>query len=172
LYSESYSDDFDKRDRDLSKFSGTILALKKDDVVFKVNVFVDKKETEPPSRYKDATLISKMKLLGLGTSATRDQIIETLIKRSYLKRDSKGYLMSTSKGRSLIDFLKKRGSISTNGNNPFHLITSAEMTSSWEKSLEEIYKNKLGKSGYLHFIKKIREEMLLCLCPTPESKSQ
>lgn len=172
LYSESYSDDFDKRDRDLSKFSGTILALKKGDIVLKVNVFVDKKETEPPSRYKDATLISKMKLLGLGTSATRDQIIETLIKRSYLKRDSKGYLMSTSKGRSLIDFLKKRGSISTNGNNPFHLITSAEMTSSWEKSLEEIYKNKLGKSGYLHFIKKIREEMLLCLCSTPESKSQ
>lgn len=108
-------------------------------------VYAEKeKDTEPPKRYTDKTLLAAMisagkdladeelkKILsdpsvaGIGTPATRDAIIETLIKRGYVVRDKKS-LAATDKGISLIDCL------------PVDAIKSPEMTARWEKRLHEI----------------------------------
>ncbi|MEM4959201.1 MAG: DNA topoisomerase, partial [Nanopusillaceae archaeon] len=119
--------------------------LEKGMEVEKLKIFPREKETKPPKRYTDGTLIAKMKQLGLGTSATRDAIIETLVKRGYLVRE-KGALISTEKGRALISFLEK---IKCS-----QLITP-ELTSQWENFLEKIYTEKLNKQGYLEFLNKV-----------------
>lgn len=122
-----------------------VLPLIEREEVEKLKIFPKEKETKPPKRYTDGTLIAKMKQLGLGTSATRDGIIEILVKRGYLTRE-KGALISTGKGRMLISFLEK---IKCN-----QLITP-ELTSQWENFLEKIYTERLNKQGYLEFLNEV-----------------
>jgi DNA topoisomerase-3 len=99
------------------------------------------KETRPPPRYTEATLLSAMegagKLIddeelreamkerGLGTPATRAEMIETLIRREYVERVGKD-LQATPKGLQVITMLEA------------HPLTSAELTGGWEKRLADI----------------------------------
>ena len=96
------------------------------------------KETKPPPRYTEATLLSAMetagKLIddeelreamkerGLGTPATRAETIETLIRREYIERAGKE-LQATPKGLQVIAMLEE------------HKLTSPELTGDWEKQL-------------------------------------
>jgi len=102
---------------------------------------VEAKETKPPPRYTEATLLSAMetagKLIddeelreamkesGLGTPATRAETIETLIRREYIERAGKD-LTPTPKGLQVITMLEE------------HPLTSPELTGSWEKRLTDI----------------------------------
>jgi DNA topoisomerase-3 len=102
---------------------------------------VEAKETKPPPRYTEATLLSAMetagKLIddeelreamkesGLGTPATRAETIETLIRREYIERGGKD-LMPTPKGLQVITMLEE------------HPLTSPELTGNWEKRLTDI----------------------------------
>src|SRR5215470_14289608 len=97
-----------------------------------------RKHTKAPPRYSDATLLGAMetagkqmddeelrlamKDTGLGTPATRAAIIETLLKREYVRREQKA-LVATSKGIALITMLRSP------------LLTSAELTGQWEQKL-------------------------------------
>ena len=99
------------------------------------------KETRPPARYTEATLLSAMetagKLIddeelreamkerGLGTPATRAETIETLIRREYIERAGKD-LQPTPKGLQVITMLEE------------HQLTSPELTGDWEKQLTDI----------------------------------
>lgn len=103
-------------------------------------VEVNEHETKPPSRYSDATLLSAMekagtqlsdhalselmKESGIGTAATRAQIIETLITRGYIERE-KRTLRPTSRGEMLLAALPDS-------------IKSAELTAKWEERLRAI----------------------------------
>ncbi|MEY2340938.1 DNA topoisomerase 3 [Acidithiobacillus sp. IBUN Pt1247-S3] len=86
---------------------------------------VQAKQTKPPARFTDGSLIDAMSNIhkfvtdpearaklketsGLGTEATRASVIETLLKRDYLLKKGK-QLISTAKGRALIAYLEKRG---------------------------------------------------------------
>lgn len=86
---------------------------------------VQAKQTKPPARFTDGSLIDAMSNIhkfvedpaaraklretsGLGTEATRASIIEGLLHRQYLQKKGK-QLMSTPKGRSLIAYLEKQG---------------------------------------------------------------
>ena len=98
------------------------------------------KETRPPRPYNDATLLAAMKnagreieddslaeamrQTGLGTPATRAEIIEKLIRTGYVKRERK-QLRSTEKGRALIGLVA--GSL-----------RSPELTAEWEQQLKEV----------------------------------
>jgi DNA topoisomerase III len=102
---------------------------------------VEAKETKPPPRYTEATLLSAMetagKLIddeelreamkesGLGTPATRAETIETLIRREYIERAGKD-LTPTPKGLQVISMLEE------------HPLTSPELTGDWEKRLTDI----------------------------------
>ncbi len=117
--------------------------LKEHDKVSVVKFDIQQDFTKPPSRYTEATLLGKMKDLGLGTGATRAAIIKTLKDRFYITVNRK-QLMPTDKGISLIKYV---------GDKEF---ANPDMTSVWEKELEDIYVQKQGIKGYNTFIDKIK----------------
>jgi DNA topoisomerase-3 len=120
---------------------GELPALQQGQEVKCVEAVSEAKETRPPPRYTEATLLSAMetagklvddeelreamKERGLGTPATRAEIIETLIRREYIERAGKD-LQPTPKGLSVVTMLEE------------HPITSAELTGDWEKQLVDI----------------------------------
>jgi DNA topoisomerase-3 len=122
-----------------------------------VAVESEAKETKPPPRYTEATLLSAMetagklvddeelreamKERGLGTPATRAETIETLIRREYIERAGKD-LQPTPKGLQVITMLEE------------HQLTSPELTGDWEKRLSDI---EHGKGDKQQFIKGIED---------------
>ena len=121
------------------------------------------KETTPPRRYSDSTLLSAMKNAGrtleddgkaealkesggLGTPATRAAVIEALIKRSYVIRKGKT-LVSTEKGRALTRAA------------PGALL-SPELTASWEQQLKDIEDGRGTAAGFLDGITGFVSELL------------
>ena len=114
------------------------------DRVKKVDQRLEKRKTEPPPRYTEGTLLKEMEQLGLGTPATRAQIIETLKARKYVTKKGK-VLIPTEKGRELIEKLKSSK------------VASPDMTSEWEKKLEDIHLKDLGYRGYLQFLEAIKD---------------
>ncbi len=103
----------------------------------------EQRQTKPPARYTDGTLVAAMESIdrfvddpklkailrgkekaGIGTDATRPAVIETLLKRGYLVRDKKA-LISTVLGRALIDVLPAQ-------------VADPATTAIWESALEEI----------------------------------
>jgi DNA topoisomerase-3 len=66
--------------------------LKKDDVVIIKEAAVTQHERKPPKSFTEAALLAAMKKHGLGTVATRDTIIEGLIKNEYCFRKGKNVL--------------------------------------------------------------------------------
>lgn len=109
-----------------------------------MGVGAERRETKPPPRFTDGTLLKEMEKFSLGTPATRAQIIESLIKRRYLRRSRKS-LISTDKGRELVEKMS------------WSSIVSPEMTSKWELSLESIYRERKGEEGYREFVERIKE---------------
>jgi DNA topoisomerase-3 len=113
-----------------------------------------KKQTRPPPRFTDASLLTAMETAGrqltdreiagamrecgLGTPATRAAIIETLLKRAYVVRDGKS-LAATDKGLSLIDVVHAD-------------VKSAAMTGEWEAKLARIER---GTGDFDAFMKAI-----------------
>jgi DNA topoisomerase III len=104
-------------------------------------ISMNKKMTEPPLRLSESDILAKMEKFGLGTPATRAEIIERLISSEVVERQN-GRLYPTKKGKQLIDLVNDE-------------LTSPELTAKWEKELEEIARGK-GDPGA--FKKKIREQ--------------
>ncbi len=111
------------------------------DAVKSSDAGVDAKKTTPPSRFTDGTLIDAMshiykyitdeeskKILketdGIGTEATRANIIEELVKREFLERKGK-QIISTAQGKEIIGYLPAS-------------IKDPVLTAKWESYLSEI----------------------------------
>lgn len=124
--------------------------LKEKDDVKTIKTNIEKKQTAPPPRYTDASILSAMtnaqrfvkdeelkKILketaGLGTPATRAAILETLKNREYIKRKGKA-LIPTEKGIFLINKVKNER------------IADPAYTALWEQELEAIARGE-GKSS-------------------------
>ncbi|WP_096188928.1 DNA topoisomerase III [Evansella halocellulosilytica] len=112
-------------------------------------------ETKPPARFNEATLLSAMedpskfmseetkglaktlqKSGGLGTVATRADIIEKLFNSFLIEKKEKDIHL-TSKGKQLLDLV------------PVDLRSPA-LTAEWEQKLEAIAKGKLNKQTFIH----------------------
>ncbi|MBT2685257.1 DNA topoisomerase III [Bacillus sp. ISL-37] len=104
-------------------------------------VTLNKKMTEPPLRLSESDILAKMEKFGLGTPATRAEIIERIISSEVVERQN-GRLYPTKKGKQLIDLVNDE-------------LTSPELTAKWEKELEEIAR---GKGDPKAFKKRIREQ--------------
>ena len=63
----------------------TMPKLKEGDPVKIIEINLDDKYTQPPPRYNPSSLLKEMEESGIGTKATRAEIIETLYRRGYLK---------------------------------------------------------------------------------------
>ena len=130
-----------RQDEDAENESAELPALEQGQKVTCAAAEVEAKETKPPPRYTEATLLSAMetagklvddeelreamKERGLGTPATRAETIETLIRREYIERVAKD-LQPTPKGLQVVTMLEE------------HPLTSPELTGDWEKRLTDI----------------------------------
>ena len=135
VYALSTSEDGDEDDQ-----QGLPVVLKGDELPV-VASDVQAKQTKPPKRFTDGTLIEAMSSIhkyvedpeakkklketsGLGTEATRASIIEKLLERGFIERRSKA-LQSTSVGRALVNGLPK-------------VLTDPVTTAQWEDVLSAI----------------------------------
>ena len=92
------------------------------------------KETQPPGRYGQGRLLNVMEELGLGTKATRPNIIQNLYNRGYVHADP---LIPTETGIAVAQALKDFASE----------IATHEMTAELEKSMDAISEGKLSKEN-------------------------
>jgi len=109
------------------------------------------KQTRPPRRLTEATLLTAMETAGktlddkelseamkdsgLGTPATRAEIIETLLRREYILRKGKT-LEATDKGIRLIEIVHPH-------------VKSPAMTGQWEARLQRIQRGQADLGGFL-----------------------
>src|ERR671916_150457 len=109
-------------------------ALSEGEEVEVVEAEVLSKETQPPSRYGQGRLIRLMEDLGLGTKATRPNIIQNLYDRGYVHDDP---IVPTETGiavaRALKDFASE--------------IATHEMTAELERDMDEISEGKISKEN-------------------------
>jgi DNA topoisomerase-3 len=113
-------------------------------------------KTKPPARYNEATLLSAMehpgklienqqlreamdKTSGLGTPATRAEIIEKLCSSFYMERNGKE-IRPTSKGIQLIGLVPAE-------------LKSPELTAKWEQQLTEISKGRANRENFISGIR-------------------
>jgi DNA topoisomerase-1 len=101
------------------------------------------KETKPPKRYSQGSLIQEMDKLGLGTKSTRHEIIQKLYYRGYIEHNVP---TPTMIGTAVIVALEKYATT----------ITKPEMTSTLEKDMDEIANGHIEMSDVV----KESEEML------------
>jgi DNA topoisomerase-3 len=115
------------------------------------------KETKPPRRYSDASLLGAMETAGklvdddelreamkdsgIGTPATRAAIIERLIDVGYVERDGRS-LVPTEKGMNVIRLLGE------------HMLTSPGLTGEWEHRLARIESGEETRQRFMEDIAK------------------
>lgn len=105
------------------------------------NAGVKELRTLPPARYTEASLLSRMEKHGLGTPATRADIIEKLLSTDTIER-VRNTLVPTGKGRQLLDLVVNE-------------LRSPELTARWESELERIAR---GQGDPAAFMRGIREQ--------------
>ncbi len=139
------SDDDEVSDQQLPR-------LEQDEQVDTREIESVRKETKPPRRYSDASLLGAMETAGklvdddelreamkdsgIGTPATRAAIIERLITVGYLERDGRS-LVATEKGLNVIRLLGE------------HALTSPGLTGDWEQRLGKIERGEDSRKRFM-----------------------
>ena len=125
---EEEDDDADLKEQSLPQ-------IKQGDRVAVQSCTVESGRTKPPGRYNEATLLTAMETPGLGTPATRADIIEKLFSSFYVERNGKE-IVPTSKGIQLISIVPDD-------------LKSAELTAKWERELALISKGQARSDVFL-----------------------
>jgi DNA topoisomerase-3 len=147
-------DDDEGRDQQLPR-------LERNETVQTRDVQSLEKETKPPRRFSDASLLGAMETAGklvdddelreamkdsgIGTPATRAAIIERLIDVGYVERDARA-LVATEKGINVIRLLGE------------HALTSPALTGEWEHRLARIEHGEEHRQGFMDDIAKFAGE--------------
>jgi DNA topoisomerase-3 len=121
------------------------------------------KQTKPPNQFTEASLLRAMETAGknvddedlrdlmkengIGRPSTRANIIETLFKRQYIKRNKK-QILPTVTGIQLIDTIQN------------DLLKSAELTGIWEKQLKDIEKGNYSAGLFITNMKQMVDELV------------
>ena len=121
------------------------------------------KQTKPPNQFTEASLLRAMETAGkqvdddelrdlmkengIGRPSTRANIIETLFKRQYIKRNKK-QILPTITGITLINTIQNS------------LLKSAELTGMWEKQLKDIEKGTYSAGLFINNMKKMVDELV------------
>ena len=127
------------------------------------NVFIEKHQTEPPKRFTDGKLLEEMKIvgkesteqvdnwLGIGTPATRADIIEKLVSGGFVERvredGNPQIFVPTELANSLYSALPAS-------------LKSAALTAEWEAKLSEVEKGTLAPDSFLTQIKAYIQSVL------------
>lgn len=111
--------------------------------------------TQPPSYHTEGTLLSAMEkpskqmTCGIGTVATRADIIEKL-HNSFLIEKKGQYLHMTSKGKQLLELVPDD-------------LKKPELTAEWEEQLEKIAKGTLDKNAFINEIKNYTKSTIVSI---------
>ncbi|MCP0886859.1 DNA topoisomerase III [Ligilactobacillus sp. WILCCON 0076] len=105
------------------------------------NFSISEALTTPPAHLNEGTLLAQMEKYGLGTPATRAEIIEKLIKSNLMERKN-NYVQMTPKGKQLLGLVNPQ-------------LVTPELTAKWEKQLESIA---AGKYASKQFLKEIEND--------------
>jgi len=121
------------------------------------------KETKPPNQFTEASLLRAMETAGkqvdndelrdlmkengIGRPSTRANIIETLFKRKYIKRNKK-QVLPTETGIQLIETIQN------------DLLKSAELTGKWEKQLKDIEKGDYSAGAFIKNMKRMVDALV------------
>ena len=165
----------DKKEDGDEQILSSLPNLAEGEILLLVNAEITEHKTKPKPLYTEATLLSAMEkagkevkdteskkamaACGIGTPATRANIIETLILRDYIRRDKKS-IIPTEKGLAVYEIVKDKK------------IANAEMTGSWELAFAAIEAGMMPSDkfsqGITSYVSTICEELLSL---TPEQKS-
>ena len=102
--------------------------------------------TNPPGRYTEGTLIDQMDKKGLGTVATRADIIEKLF-HSFLLEKKGNEILLTSKGKQLLELVPED-------------LKKPELTASWEMELAKIAKGAHKEQVFIKDIESYTKELI------------
>ena len=159
--------DAEKKENDDELVLPSLPDLTEGEVLPLVSAEITEHKTKPKPLYTEATLLSAMENAGkevedteskkamaecgIGTPATRANIIETLILRDYTRRNKKS-IIPTEKGLAVYEIVKDKK------------IANAEMTGSWELALAAIEAGKMPSDkfaqGINSYVGTICEELL------------
>ena len=165
----------ERKEGDDEQVLSSLPNLAQSELLTLLNAEITEHKTKPKPLYTEAALLSAMENAGkevedaeskkamaecgIGTPATRANIIETLILRDYIRRDKK-VIIPTEKGLAVYEIVKDKK------------IANAEMTGSWELALAAIEAGKMPSDkfsqGINSYVSTICEELLSL---TPEQKS-
>ncbi|WP_411846865.1 DNA topoisomerase 3 [Roseibacillus persicicus] len=143
-----------------------LVPVEQDEAAKVSEIHREDKQTNPPARYSEATLLSAMegagKLLdddelreamserGLGTPATRANIIEGLIRQKYVAREARE-LYASGKGLRLIDLLEEM---------KIDPLISPSMTGDWEAKLRQMEQGQLSRDVFMKEIVDFTEDVV------------
>ena len=121
------------------------------------------KQTKPPNQFTEASLLRAMETAGkkvddeelrdlmkdngIGRPSTRANIIETLFRRQYIKRNKK-QILPTVTGLKLIETIQN------------DLLKSAELTGKWEKQLKDIEKGEFSAGTFIKNMKLMVDQLV------------
>lgn len=137
-----------------------------------VNIKKENKKTQPPARYTEASLLDAMEMAGrflddaqqisilknckgIGTGATRDEILKNIKNRNYITL-SKKTIYPTEKAMSLFAVL------------PQSPLTSPAMTAQMEMYLDEVEQGMMSKEEFLEKVNKQVEDFVNAVKATPK----
>ncbi|MDR2183128.1 MAG: DNA topoisomerase III, partial [Clostridiales bacterium] len=166
-YQAVYNYDDEDEDEEDDAGRGGVLppGLKRGDKITISGIKMTEGKTSPPAPFNDATLLTAMespakymeskdktladtlsKTGGLGTVATRADIIEKLFDNFLIEKRGKD-IFSTSKGRQLLELVPKD-------------LKSPELTGNWERILSGIAEGKANKDAFLRDIRKYTGQII------------
>ena len=168
--------DAEKKENDDELVLPSLPDLTKGEVLPLVSAEITEHKTKPKPLYTEAILLSAMENAGkevedaeskkamaecgIGTPATRANIIETLILRDYIRREKKT-VVPTEKGLAVYEIIKDKR------------IANAEMTGSWELALAAIEAGQMPPEkfaqGINSYVETICEELLALAPPMQKS---
>lgn len=145
--------------------SKAFVSAKKGDVVLIDKLDLEEGKTTPPARFSEGSLIRMMKnpskyvddksdkdvlkkIEGIGTEATRAQIIADLKKHGFIDLDKKKSIIATKDGMDLIDTI------------PNESIKSVSLTAMFERKLDMISKGEYDHKLFLSEIKDLEAEVV------------
>ncbi|WP_145053234.1 DNA topoisomerase III [Paenibacillus xylanexedens] len=147
VYGGDYSDDDDDRTDDDANHERVLLPdVQQGQSVTVQRCHVKSGRTMPPKRYSEAALLSQMEKHGLGTPATRADIIEKLVSSDTIDRQGNS-MHPTGKGKQLFELAAPQ-------------LRTPELTARWEAELERIARGQ-GKPGpFLDSIRSMAKELV------------
>ena len=107
---------------------------------------VNEGQTKPPAYYNEATLLTAMEKGGLGTVATRADIIDKLFNTFLMEKKDKDIYV-TSKGRQLLELVPED-------------LKKPALTADWEKKLTAISEGRLKKDVFIRDIRGYTQEIV------------